>query len=513
MKELTLAEWWSLDEDGKSVVVDQLLERIPPGYADPRSKGHGGGPRPVRSALHNRSAGAWVTSMRRPLSVLALLLSACASVPLYPSRPRASVGAPPNDPVPAKVIVHLAVTADGLKQALDTRVPQGGESTFEFRGPRALEWSRTPFALRFADDRVEVKTDLTLNVDLPFLGRMVVPVGVAVVGEPIITSDWKARLQGAKVKLESKDLRLRSAQGLAGAMETAQKRTEEFIETFSWDLSPQVREAYQKLSTPIALPAGEAQGCASLTVTSIEAGPTVIAGGLEKDVALVVEPSVTMPCSVHPISPEPPRLSNVATLPSGPFSVVVPIAARYDELAKAMSLAFTDGKLFFSSTYQELYLSNPEVFASSADQLVVKLHLAGPIKAGGLSANLDGDLYFVGHPQIIDNELRVPDLEPTVETASFLLGLKASLDHDGIRDQARKALKLDLTERFAAVREKLSKDLPFEEGLGCVRSNVAKIEVTGVYPHASYLRVYVTTTAQAGVYIPCPTSPVPVAGR
>jgi hypothetical protein len=199
----------------------------------------------------------------------------------------------------------------------------------------------------------------------------------------------------------------------------------------------------------------------------------------------------------------------VATLPSGPFTVVVPIAARYEELAKAMSLAFTDGKLFFSKSYPELYLSNPEVFASQSDQLVVKLHLAGPIKAGSLSANLDGDLYFAGHPVVIDNELRIPDLEPTVDTTSFLLGLKASLDKDGIRDQARQALKLDLGERFSAVRAKLSNDVPFENGLGCVKANVAKIEVTGVYPHASYLRVYVTTTAQAGVYLPCPnTAPV-----
>lgn len=46
MKELSLAQWWSLDEDGKSVVVDRLLERIPPGYADPRSMGHASGPLP-----------------------------------------------------------------------------------------------------------------------------------------------------------------------------------------------------------------------------------------------------------------------------------------------------------------------------------------------------------------------------------------------------------------------------------------------------------------------------------
>lgn len=450
----------------------------------------------------------------RSLWLLTLLSAACASVPLYPSRPGASTGAPHADPLPAKVVVHLTATSDGLRQALDARVPKSGETTFELRGTRAVAWSRGPFTLRFADGRVEMKTDLSLEVDLPVLGKQTVPVAVTVVGEPIITSDWKARLQGAKVKLESKDLRLRTAQGFGGAMESATKMTEEFIEGFSWDLAPQIKEAYQKLATPITLPAGGADGCALLRVTSIEAGPTVIAGGFEKDLALVVEPSVTMPCGTPTLDPEPPRLSNVATLPSGPFTVVVPIAARYEELARAMTLAFTDGKLFFSSTYKELYLSNPEVFASASDQLVVKLHLSGPIKAAGLSANLDGDLYFAGHPEVVDNELRIPDLEPTIETSSFLLGLKASLDKDGIRNQARAALKLDLGERFAAVREKLSKDVAFDNNLGCLRANVAKIEVTGVYPHGSYLRVYVTTTAQAGVYIPCPgvTAP-PLAER
>lgn len=38
--ELTLAQWWALDEGGREVVVDQLLERVPPGYVDPRSTGH-----------------------------------------------------------------------------------------------------------------------------------------------------------------------------------------------------------------------------------------------------------------------------------------------------------------------------------------------------------------------------------------------------------------------------------------------------------------------------------------
>lgn len=440
-----------------------------------------------------------------------ILLSGCAGIPLYPSRPAASTSPLVADPLPAKLVVHLDATHDGLTHALDSTVPAEGELQFEFHGARTVKWKRSGFSLRFADGRVEVKTDLTLDVALPMLGAQVIPVTITVNGEPIITSDWKARLQGAKVKLESKDMRLRTLQGLGGAMEAGRQLTEEFIERYSWDLNPRVKEAYQRVATPIQFEVGEANACAVLRVTSIEAGPTVIAGGMEKDLAFVVEPAVMLPCGTTSLPSEPPRLSNVATLPSGPFTVVVPVAAKYDELAQAMSTAFTDGKLFFSKSYPKLFLEKPEVYASARDELVVKLHLQGPIEASGIKANLDGDLYFAGHPVVVDNELRIPDLEPTVDTRSFLLGLKASLDHNGIRDQAREALKLDLGARFEAVRNKLSKDVGFGGDLGCMRSHVAKIEITGVYPHASYLRVYVATTAQASVHLPCPAEPAPVA--
>jgi hypothetical protein len=44
--ELTLDDWWRLDVGSRSVVIDQLLERMPPGYVDPRSVGHEAGPLP-----------------------------------------------------------------------------------------------------------------------------------------------------------------------------------------------------------------------------------------------------------------------------------------------------------------------------------------------------------------------------------------------------------------------------------------------------------------------------------
>jgi Domain of unknown function (DUF4403) len=113
---------------------------------------------------------------------------------------------------------------------------------------------------------------------------------------------------------------------------------------------------------------------------------------------------------------------------------------------------------------------------------------------------------------VIDNELAVPDLEPTIETRSFLLSLKAMTDGDRIRDEARRALRLDLGARLHDVREKLGEGLTFESNNGCFRGNVDTIAVTGIHPHGSYVRVYVTVTARARIMMPC-GAPVPHASR
>jgi hypothetical protein len=167
-----------------------------------------------------------------------------------------------------------------------------------------------------------------------------------------------------------------------------------------------------------------------------------------------------------------------------------------------MTQAFTNGKLFFSSEYPELYLANPEIYEAEG-ALVLKVHIGGPVHALGLDSDLDGDLFLVGHPAVVDNELRLPDLEPTIETKSFLLSLKALADSDRIRDQARAALRLDLGPRLREARDKFGDGLTFEAGGGCFRGDVDRIEVTGVHPHASYLRVYVVVTARARLSMPC----------
>ncbi len=448
--------------------------------------------------------------------------------PLYPPRPEVVAGQAMADPQPARVVMHIAIGRVALAQAIDQSVPAVGAGTFPLLGSnRRYVWKRFPVEVGFVSGRVRIKAHVVATLEVGTLLEL--PMDLTIFGEPIIATDYQARLQSVDVQATSDDPRLRAAEGMAGALHKIGDQIQHRLEDFHFDLRPLIGETYQRLSRPIDLPLGNAHGCALLQVVDVEAGPTVLADGIEKDLALVVLPSVTLPCAAPATTPPLPPLHNVATILPGPFQVEVPIAARYEELAHAMNLAFTDGKLYFSKEFPQLYMEKPEVYASK-DQLVLKLHLFGPIDKYGIHANLDGDLYLNGHPEVVDNELRVPDLQPTIETSSFLLRLKAALDGDSIRDQARAALHLDLNQRFAEVRAKLSTELSFSSGgdapppspspgavatpkstspAGCVRAAVDKMTVSGIHAHPSYLRLYLKLDARASAYMPCPDLSTP----
>ncbi len=348
-----------------------------------------------------------------------------------------------------------------------------------------------------------LKTPIVAKLTIP-LKTLEMPLELRVEAEPILSSEYAVKLQSLDVQVRSSDTGMAVADRVAGIYDRIATPIAAELKDFAYDLRPLLLEAYERVARPIVLPIGEATGCARLRVLEVEAGPSILADGIEKDIALVVSPSITLPCPDTPEDPNPtlPPLSNVVTVMPGPFAVTIPIAARYDELTRAMAVAFTDGKLFFSVENPGLYLEKPELYESQG-QLVLKLHLHGPVHKLGIDTDLDGDLFLVGHPTVVDNELAVPDLEPTIETRSFLLSLKAMTDGDRIRDQARQALRLDLGERLRDVRAKLGDGLTFARDNGCFRGDVDTLEVTGVHPHASYVRVYVSVTARARLMMPC----------
>jgi hypothetical protein len=411
------------------------------------------------------------------------------------------------------VVAHLAVSSAALRQALDDAAPRTGDGTVRFlAGDRPYTWERGPLDVGFSQGRVVLKTSVTARLTVP-LKTWEIPLDLRIEAEPIVSADYVVKLQGVDVQVRSTDTGLAIADRVASIYDKIATPIGQRLKDFGYDLRPLVAEAYQRVVAPIDLPVGEARGCARLRVLDIEAGPSVLADGIEKDIALVVAPSVTLPCASPDgdLHAELPPMSNVATVMPGPFTVTIPIAARYDELTRAMSMAFTDGKLFFSTEYPGLYLEKPEIYESQG-QLVLKLHIKGPVHKLGIDTDLDGDLYLVGKPTVVDNELAIPDLEPTIETRSFLLSLKAMTDGDRIRDQARQALRLDLGERLRDVRQKLGDGLTFERDNGCFRGDVDAIEVTGVYAHASYVRVYVAVTARARLSMPCPSRAAATAG-
>jgi Domain of unknown function (DUF4403) len=446
-------------------------------------------------------------------TVAAVAFAACSRFgPVYPSRPMPSDGPPAADPAPARVVAHLVVTSAALRQALDDAAPRTGDGTVHVLGSdRPYHWERGPLDLGFSQGRIVLKTSITAKLSVP-LKTLELPLDLRVEAEPIVSAQYAVKLQSVDVHVRSSDTSLAMADRVASIYDRIADPIAAQLKDFTFDLRPVLSEAYARVSRPIELPIGDATGCARLRVLDIEAGPTVLADGIEKDIALVVAPSITLPCidTLEEERPALPPLSNVATLVPGPFTVTIPIAARYDELTRAMSMAFTDGKLFFSTEYPGLYLEHPEIYESEG-RLVLKLHLHGPVHKLGIDADLDGDLYLVGHPAVVDNELSIPDLEPTIETSNFLLSLKAMTDGDRIRAEARQALRLDIGERLRDAREKLGSGLTFEAGGGCFRGDVDTIEVTGVHAHASYVRVYVSVTARARLTMPCANSSVPSA--
>jgi hypothetical protein len=440
----------------------------------------------------------------RWLVLLALIAGCTRFGPVYPPRPAERPSPLVPESVPSRITLHVSVTGAALRQALDASVPATGEGTVNLLGSeRAYHWRRSPLDVSFAGGRVLARTLVTANVDMP-IGSIEVGFSVQLSAEPVINTNYEFKLQGTDVKVQSDDRRLRVLDQVAGVFERVGAEIDGRLRGFSYALKPLLEGAYDRVRAPLPFSLGDASGCAELKVLGLEAAPLILADGVEKDFALIVAPSVTIPCAA-PSAPEPlPPLENVASVPTGPFTVTIPVVASYGELTRGLSAAFTNGKLFFSKEHPYLYLEKPELYESDG-ALVLHLHIGGPVHELGIHALIDGELYLTGHPSIVDNEITLPDLEPTIETSNFLLSLKALTGAERIKTEARRALRVDLTERLAAVRAKLSSDLTFRTPMGCVAGYVDQLELAELHPHGAYLRAHGIVTARASASMPCAT--------
>jgi hypothetical protein len=468
----------------------------------------------------------------RPLPALlaSLTLLSCAgprieSQTLRPPPPAANGGRPVSDPPPSRIVIHATIFREALLKKMAESLPRSGEGDAQLIAGQTLHytWQREPLTLRF--DRGRVVVGVTVHGRFNMLGERAMPITVTLAGEPVMTADFKALLQSTEVQVVASGPVEAVNRSIEGKLKELIGKT---LDEFRFDVRPLLSGAFARLARPIEIPVGGDQvACAELKVTSLEAAPTLLADGFEKDLGIVVMPSVTLPCTpvaslasdtAGPASTDGgtpgldagtppatqvvmPLLQNVSTLPSGPFKVVIPVAARYEELSKALE-ASMKGRLHFSESHPELYMENPQVYPSD-DTVVIKMNLGGKARVGDYAVPVGGELFFAGHPHVIDNQISVPDLEITPGTASELVKLKFALDYQSIRDQARQALRVDISERLAMVKDKMSTEMTFAEDLGCVRGQVLRTEVTGIHPHPSFLRIYVQVDAQLGLYLPC----------
>src|SRR5579883_109442 len=320
--------------------------------------------------------------MRRRTTTLLTALAAlggCASTGLHPQAPPRGGLATVPDPTPSRVVVHASLSGAALQQLAEQKLPPSGSGDVSLVGKRVhYRWERKPVEVQFDRGRVLLTTRVVGHVQL--FGDQTFPVEVTSAGEPVVTPDYQARLQSTTVEVK--------AQGPLDAINHAiETRIHDLVaarlKQIKVDLKPIVAAAYARLAKPISLVEKRSfygtGACAELKVAAVEAGPTVLADGIEKDLAVVVLPSVTMPCAADANAGRTlPRLANVAALPSGPFEVTIPISATYDEFARALDNAI-GGKLQFSRRYPDTFLEKPEVYPSN-DALVIKFLVGGFVR-------------------------------------------------------------------------------------------------------------------------------------
>jgi hypothetical protein len=436
------------------------------------------------------------------LVAVAAALAGCAPIDkaIRPAPPGELPGAPAADPPPSRVVVHATIFREAIAQKLEASLPLSGEGDADvFAGHQIhYSWARKPLELRFDRGRIVLAADGTATAR--FLGAREFPLHFEVAGEPVVTAEYRALLQSPEVEVRA-----------AGAVDRINRRVEEKLralieraaEDFHLDARPLIADLLARVGRPLELPiSADRKECVAFRVVALEAGPTVLADGVERDLAASVLPE-TVACSGAEGAPAAalPLLQNVAALPAGPFRVLVPLGARYEELGEAVDKLLAN-QFHYSKSQPALFVDRPRLF-SSGDEIVLQVSIGGTTSGKGRDANVSGELYFAGHPQLAEGKIAVPDLSITAATAEALAKAELDVDQAAVAEQARAAMRIDLAPRLAAIKDRLSKEMSFDNEGGCVRAEVLRAEVTGLQAQASFLRAIAAVDAQAALFLPC----------
>jgi hypothetical protein len=107
-----------------------------------------------------------------------------------------------------------------------------------------------------------------------------------IAAEPVVTAEYVAKLQSVDVQVTSSDRVVKLVDSAADVLAELRGTLAGKLAEFSYDLRPLIVPAYERLARPLDIPMGDAHGCARFRLLGVEAGPTVLAGGIEKDLAI-----------------------------------------------------------------------------------------------------------------------------------------------------------------------------------------------------------------------------------
>jgi len=270
--------------------------------------------------------------------------------------------------------------------------------------------------------------------------------------------------------VHSDDRRLKVMDQVAGVFARVSDEIDQKVRGFSYDLKPLLDETYQRVRKPLHLPMGDAGAARSCACSAWKRHRSSSADGIEKDFALVGRAVRSLFRARR--RPKPSRYIRSRTWPWCPRAVhgTIPVVASYAEPHARPRSGFNERQMFFlSAEHPKLYLEKPELYESSG-ALVLRLHIAGPVHEFGIDADINGDLYLVGHPTpdrqrggIARSRAHDRDWRPISCSHSRPMDRTASAS----RPRRARPSDLDLTERLQAVKKKLSADLSFGSAQQC----------------------------------------------
>jgi hypothetical protein len=442
----------------------------------------------------------------RTLAVVTLALAGCAHDPPPPPSAPAPGGVVAGGPRPSTAVLHLSLAGDALRAAIDQQIPQSPSGDFTLHGIKLrASLSREPVDLHFENDRVVLHTTGTISVFGPVTGyNHKIPIDLTVRAAPVVASDYQVRLQDVDVDLHPTNPLLEKAAEVVGGLRWVDGLMRGKLGEVTYDLRPLLAQGATWANTPVKLPIDD-KSCVRARVSAVMAGPTILAGGFEKNLALVIAPSVyvegaTPTGQCDPTTPPPPLplLQNVEALQPGPFTVELPIDLDYGVVSREFGKRFIPAGGLRATPDHDLFLDQPRVYPSSG-KMVIAMHLSG--KVGRYQEN--GEIYLAGNPSAENGRFTVPDLAVTVESKDYLLKLANVVMSDDMAKSASAQMDFDLRPTIDSITANLTRRFPVEN-LGCLIAGVDHVDVLGFEFHDASMRVRLAVTAHAEMDAPCP---------